>query len=123
MSRNGWDCCLLLAEQGNAGWQGLLFGTPLIPVLVTALLYYWLMIRPGLEKQKESQKLIEQLKKNDAVITAGGICGTVVQATPGSRFITIRVDDTNNTRLRVLRSAVIGCEAGTDAAENDTASA
>jgi preprotein translocase subunit YajC len=49
--------------------------------------------------------MLENLKKNDRVITVGGIYGVVVNVAKGSEDITIRVDDGNNTRLRVVRSA------------------
>ena len=50
--------------------------------------------------------MLNNLKKNDQVITAGGIYGTVVNAASGSEDITLRIDESSNTRMRVLRSAV-----------------
>jgi preprotein translocase subunit YajC len=52
------------------------------------------------------EKQLAGIKKNDHVVTVGGIYGTVVATTTDSRFVTIRVDDSNGTKLKVLRSAI-----------------
>jgi len=36
-------------------------------------MFYFLMIRPQRKRQKEHQQLIEELKRGDRVVTAGGI--------------------------------------------------
>jgi preprotein translocase subunit YajC len=41
------------------------------------LIMYFLMWRPEQKRQKERQKLIENIKKGDRIITNGGIHGTV----------------------------------------------
>jgi preprotein translocase subunit YajC len=46
------------------------------------------------------------VRKNDQVETIGGIWGTVVNASAGFRFATIRVDDSTGTRLRIRRTAI-----------------
>jgi preprotein translocase subunit YajC len=39
---------------------------------------YFFMIRPQQKKQKEQQKMVEELKAGDEVITAGGMHGKVL---------------------------------------------
>jgi preprotein translocase subunit YajC len=46
------------------------------------------------------------LKKNDRIVTVGGIIGTVINAPKDSDEISIRIDESSNTRMRILRSAV-----------------
>jgi preprotein translocase subunit YajC len=46
------------------------------------------------------------LKKNDRVVTIGGILGTVTMVQQGSDEVTIKVDENNNTKLRIKRSAI-----------------
>jgi preprotein translocase subunit YajC len=48
----------------------------------------------------------ESLKKNDRVVTIGGILGVVVNTQAGSDKVTIRIDESNGTRMEVLRSAI-----------------
>ncbi len=83
--------------------------SPLIqfaPFIIIGILFYMMLIRPERQKRAELEKMLGNLKKNDAVITVGGICGTVANAPPGSKYVTLKVDDSNNTRLRVLRSSI-----------------
>lgn len=90
--------------EGNALTK--LLASPLPMIAIIGLLMYFMILRPDSRKRKEAESMLSNLKKNDQVVTIGGICGTVVNISPGSAVVTIRVDDGNNTRLRVLRSAI-----------------
>ena len=79
----------------------------MLPMLLMLAAFYFLMVLPDQKKRKQHEKQLESLKKNDEVVTSGGICGTVVNASPGTPYVIIRVDDNRNTRLRVLRSAIL----------------
>ena len=35
-----------------------------------------------------------------------GICGIVVNISPGSKYVTVRIDETNNTRIKILRQNI-----------------
>jgi preprotein translocase subunit YajC len=50
--------------------------------------------------------MLGSLKKNDRVVTIGGIIGTVASTSQDGREVTLKIDD--NARLRVLRSAIQG---------------
>ena len=69
-------------------------------------LFYLFVLMPERRKQAETTRLRSGLKKNDRVVTTGGIIGVVVNASADSDEITIRIDETNNTKIRVLRSAI-----------------
>lgn len=94
------------AADGDGGLLQSIFASPILPFALIGIVFYLMMMRPEQRKRKAQEELLSQLKKNDRVITIGGIAGTVVNAAPGSTFVTLRVDDSNNTRLRVLRSAI-----------------
>ncbi len=97
------------AVDPNAGGGGItdaLFGTFALPIMAMLLLMYFMLLRPEQRKRKEVEQTLSQLKKNDHIVTIGGICGTVVNISPGSMYITIKVDESSNTRLKILRSAV-----------------
>lgn len=47
------------------------------------------------------------LKKNDRIVTIGGIHGTIVSAPQESNVVTIRIDEQSNTRIKVNRSAIM----------------
>lgn len=97
---------VLLAQAEGGGGMESIFGSMAVPLGLTLLLMYFLLMRPEQKKRKEMEKLLSAVKKNDHVVTVGGILGTVVAAVPDSKFVTIRVDDTNGTKLRILRSAI-----------------
>lgn len=52
----------------------------MFPMLaVVFLIFYFMVLRPQEKKLKETQALLESLKKGDNVVTSGGILGRVVQ--------------------------------------------
>jgi preprotein translocase subunit YajC len=98
---------VLAADQaaggGSAfGWLSIL--TLWVPII---LLFYWLLIRPQRQEQAKRQAMLAALKKNDRVIAAGGIYGVVADIDREANRVTVKVDETTNTRLRVTLSSVI----------------
>jgi preprotein translocase subunit YajC len=113
-----WAALLAQAAGGGAGGGGVLDlltgGGMMVPLVLTMLLMYFLLMRPEQKKRKDLEKVLSNLKKNDHVVTVGGIFGTVV-STSDSKTIVIRIDDSNGTKVKVLRSAI--SYVGGDAAE------
>lgn len=73
-----------------------------MPVAVMFGIFYFLVFRPQSQARKQHEVMLKDLKKNDEVVTTGGIIGTVVNVKPDA--VTIRVDE--NVRLDVERSAI-----------------
>jgi preprotein translocase subunit YajC len=65
-------------------------------------IFYFLLIRPQRKEQQRHREMIEQLKKGDEIITAGGIIGTVVH-TQEDR-VTVKTGE--NTRLVIQRARI-----------------
>ena len=79
------------------------YGT-LVFLALCAVLFYFILFR-GPQKQKQQHKqMVRSLKKNDRVRTIGGIIGTVVDIK--GEEITLKVDESNNTKIRVATSAI-----------------
>ena len=96
---------LLLAQERAPGGPGAgLF--QFLPFIAIGVLFYLMFIRPDRQRRMDQADMLENLKKNDRVVTAGGIHGTVVNANKGDKDIVIRVDENTNTRLRVVRSSI-----------------
>ena len=74
----------------------------LMPIAVIFVIFYFLLIRPQKKQQQEHAKMISELSKNDEVITAGGVFGTIVNIQDD--IITLRVDD--NTRIKIQKNSV-----------------
>ena len=49
---------------------------------------------------------MDDLKKNDSVRTSSGIYGKVVSVDSEHDTVTLKIDEQNNTRLRVTRSSI-----------------
>lgn len=78
----------------------------LLPFIMIAVLFYFMLIRPERKKRADMTTMLDSMKKNDRVVTIGGIHGVVVNVLKDSEDVTIRIDDGNNTKMRVLRSAI-----------------
>lgn len=96
---------MLLAAEGGGGGLGMLAG-PLMPIIIIFVLFYFMLIRPEKRRRAAMNSMLDQLKKSDQVVTAGGIKGTIVNVQAGSDEVTLKVDESNNTKLRVLRSSI-----------------
>lgn len=104
--RDSSDWWPLLAEGGaqNAnpdvgfGGQFLTF----VPLVLILVLYFVLIGGGRRREEKKQQQLLGSLKKNDRVVTVGGIIGTV--ANINDKEVTLKVDD--NTKLRFIRSSI-----------------
>jgi preprotein translocase subunit YajC len=74
----------------------------MIPFVLVFAIFYFLVIKPEKDKQKQHKQLINNVKKNDQVVTAGGIHGTVVNVKPTT--VIVRVDD--NAKIEVDKEAI-----------------
>lgn len=74
----------------------------LMPVVLIFVIFYFLLIRPQKKAQDEHKKMVANLKKNDDVVTSGGIHGTIVNVKDTT--VMLRVDD--NVKIEVQKSAV-----------------
>jgi preprotein translocase subunit YajC len=50
-----------------------------LPIVGMIAIFWFLIIRPQMKRQKEHQQKIEGLKKGDQVVTAGGLLGKIVK--------------------------------------------
>lgn len=94
----------LLQASGTSGasaQSGSMLMTVLPFVLIIAIFYFFI-IRPQNKKQKETEKMINALKKGDKVVTIGGIHGVV--SSTKEKTVIVKVDD--NTKLEFNRSAI-----------------
>ena len=74
----------------------------LIMMVAIFAIFYFILIRPQQKKMKEHKKMVEELKKGDEIITAGGMYGTVEGVTPET--LTIKIAE--GTKVKITRSSV-----------------
>src|ERR1035438_7274069 len=80
--------------------------TPVVAISAMALVFYFVMWRPMQRDRKQRESLLNQVKKNDEVILSSGIYGTIIAVAEekGKDEITVKIAD--NTRIRVIKSAI-----------------
>ena len=52
------------------------------PFVAMAVFFYFILIRPQKQERNRQQQLRDSLKKNDVIVTIGGIIGTIADAHP-----------------------------------------
>lgn len=87
--------------------QGLSGGGPgpflqLLPLVMVMVIFYFLLIRPQQQKMKAHRQMVDNLKRNDEVMTGGGLYGRVIDL--ADRIITLEIAP--NVRVRVDRAHV-----------------
>lgn len=94
----------LLAEQQGDGGGGLMMMLPMIVMI--GFLFYFLVLLPQRREQRKRQDMLGAIKKNDRVVTIGGIYGVVTNVQRDADEVTLKVDESNNTKLRVTLGAI-----------------
>jgi len=95
------------AAAGAGGNQASSFWTIGPFVALIFLWFYLLLIRPAQKQERMRRELIGSLKKNDRVVTAAGIYGTVVSLDEGQDRVVVRVDDDKNVRMTFTKASIV----------------
>lgn len=93
---------LLGGQQGGEGGGATGGIMSFLPFVAIIAIFYFLIIRPQNKKQKETQKMLSELKKGDRVVTIGGIHGTI--QTVREKTVIVKVDE--NTKLEFSRNSI-----------------
>lgn len=98
-----WSFVLAVdAEKVQEG--GNFFEVMFVPMLLIAVLWYFLLLRPQSRERRKHEDILKALKKNDRVVTIGGIIGAVANVSADGTEVTLKVDD--NTRIKFRRSSI-----------------
>jgi len=90
-----------LAQDAAAATAGGSF-MALLPLVLFAIVFYFLLIRPQAKRQKEHQKMVDALARGDEIVTLGGIAGRISEV--GDNFIQVEVAE--GVQIKVRRHAV-----------------
>ncbi len=82
--------------QGGGGWMTIL------PLLLMFGIFYVLLIRPQQKKAKEHRAFLDNLKRGDKVVTAGGLYGEITGMT--DQTVTLEIAD--KIRVKVGRGYI-----------------
>ena len=78
----------------------------LLMILPIFLLFYLLMIRPQRKEQNQRQIMLNNMKKNDRIVTVGGILGVVTNVDRDKKEVTVKVDESSGTKLRMTLNSI-----------------
>lgn len=74
----------------------------LLPLALIFIIFYFLLIRPQKQKEKEHQRMISGINKNDEIVTLSGIHGTVVNVK--DKTVILRIDD--NVKMEIEKNSI-----------------
>lgn len=99
-----FSLCLLsgnvFADGAPAGAGGAFGG--LMPLLIIFVFFYLFLVRPQQKQRKEHQKMLDALKKDDKIITSGGLYATVVSV--NADVVEAKIND--NVRVKIVKSTI-----------------
>ncbi len=98
---------LFLAQQGVGGSNPLV---GLFPILLIVIIFYFILYRPNMQRQKKLRAMIEGLDKGDRIITNGGVYGTVVELRKD--VVMLKISD--QVKIKISRNAVASMQVSSD---------
>ena len=85
-------------------------------------IFYFLLIRPQVKRQKEQQAMLSKLGKGDEIITRGGVIGKITGVTDDNTILVVELQE--KVRVRIPRAYVDGrWEGKVPASSSSTSSA
>ncbi len=96
--------------------QPSLLGGMGVPMVLFAVMMYYVIIRPQQKRTKDQQTLISSAKSGDEIVTTGGLHGIISNARdPESKTVLVKFAE--NVKIEVDKSAITGViKAGAKAA-------
>jgi preprotein translocase subunit YajC len=76
----------------------------MLPLVVIAVLFYFLLIRPQQKQAKEREKLLKDLKEGDKVVLVSGVFATVTKIEDEGKIVRLQIAD--NVVVKANRVAI-----------------
>ena len=103
----------------GAGPLGNLGGiVQILPFILVFAVFYFLLMRPQQQRQKQLKATVAALKRGDKVVTAGGILGVVQKVREGTSEIEVEI--ATGVRVVVLRDTISSVLGDVPPAANDS---
>jgi preprotein translocase subunit YajC len=77
---------------------------PMVPLLLGVAVLYFFVFRSKRNQDKKRAEQLNKLKPGQRVQTIGGILGVITQV--NDKEITVKVDETNNVKIKFTRNAI-----------------
>lgn len=79
------------------------FLTSIVPLVAIFGIMYFLMIRPQQQRMKQLRLMVENVRRGDTVVTAGGIVGKVSKVKDDGE---VMVDIADGVQVRVVKTTL-----------------
>jgi preprotein translocase subunit YajC len=94
---------------------------PMIQTLTLALpmiaIFYFILWRPQQQRAKQLRQTVDNLRRGDVVVTAGGIVGKVVKAS-NAEDPEILIEIADNVQVKVIKATLSDVRAKTQPVES-----
>ncbi|RFF27539.1 MULTISPECIES: preprotein translocase subunit YajC [unclassified Wenzhouxiangella] len=100
--------------QDAAGQAPSMLGS-LLPLILIVVIFWFLLIRPQMKRNKQHRELVAGLSVGDEVVTAGGMLGKITEV--GDSFVSMEVADGVVIKLQKHSVAQVVPKGTTDSSE------
>ena len=91
----------MAGQPAAGGGQGNML-TSLLPLVIIFGIFYFLLIRPQQKQQKKQRQMLSEIKRDDRIVTKGGVHGIVRGVTEK----VLQIEITDNVKIKINRDAV-----------------
>lgn len=76
----------------------------LVPFVLIFVIFYFLILRPQQRRVRDHQALVKNVRRDDTIVTTGGLVGRVTKATDEASEIEVEIAP--NVRVKVVRTMI-----------------
>ncbi len=106
---------LAAAAPAGGGFGALLLN--LAPLILIFVVFYFLLIRPQQQRMKKHREMVENLRRGDEVVTAGGLIGKVTRLADAE----VTIELTQGVRVKAIKHTLSEVRARTEPAKRKDA--
>ncbi|MBO6558956.1 MAG: preprotein translocase subunit YajC [Nisaea sp.] len=89
-----------------------------LPLILIFVVFYFLLIRPQQKRVKEHKEMLSKVRRNDVIVTNGGLVGTVTKVIEDKDELLVEIAE--GVKVRVVRSMITDVRAKTEPANTDS---
>jgi len=97
-------------QGGGQGGGPQAFIMNIAPLVLIFVIFYFLLIRPQQKKSKELKSMLDNVKKGDKVVTAGGMYGVIESV--DTNTVVLKVAE--NVKIKFTKTAIATVRTGSD---------
>lgn len=87
------------ASKGSPGGGVMMFG-----LILMMGVFFFVMMRGNRAQRKKKETMLGAMKRNDRVMTIGGVIGTIVSVKENE--VVLKVDEASNTKMTFIKRAI-----------------